>query len=90
VSSRLARSQRPDDLFVSSRAIFNDKHELLVLSKVSDPDIWFIEQMAEEQKRVPKLSDEIRSAVQRQGYYMRRQRDTKVRTKQVQTPRHPQ
>ena len=69
---------------------FNDKHDLLVLSKGSPiPTFGSSSKWRKSKKRVSKVSDEIRSAVQRQGYYMRRLRDAKVRTKQVQTPRHP-
>jgi hypothetical protein len=60
---------------------FNDKRDLLVLSKGSSmpvpgsPSKW-----RKSRKRVFKVSAEIKSAVQRQGYYIRRLRDIKERT----------
>ena len=70
---------------------YNHKHDLLVLSKGSPiPAFGSSSKWRKRKKRVSKVSEEIRLAVQRQGYYMRRQRDTKARTNQVQMPQHPQ
>ena len=60
---------------------FNGKRDLLVVSKGSSmavlgsPTKW-----RKSRKRVFQVSDEIKSAVERQGYYVRRLRDTKERT----------
>jgi hypothetical protein len=60
---------------------FNYKRDLLVLSKGSPiPAFGSSRKWRKSKKRVSKVSDEIKSAVQRQGYYMRRLRDTKART----------
>jgi uncharacterized protein YcgL (UPF0745 family) len=59
---------------------FNGKRDLLVVSKGSlmpvfgSPTKW-----RKSRKRVSQVSDEIKSAVARQGYYVRRLRDTKER-----------
>lgn len=59
----------------------NGKRELLVLSNgsaipvVCSPNKW-----RKSRKRVLKVSDEIKSAVQAQGYYVRSLRVTKERT----------
>ncbi|QOZ71067.1 hypothetical protein QA642_12230 [Bradyrhizobium sp. CB2312] len=63
---------------------FNRKRDFLVLSKGSpipalDPSIKW----RKSKKRVSRVSDEIRLAVERQGYYVRRLRDAKVRTNSV-------
>jgi hypothetical protein len=59
---------------------FNHKHDLLVLSKGSPiPAFGSSSKWRKSKKRVSRVSDEIRLAVQRQGYYVRRLRDTKVR-----------
>jgi hypothetical protein len=61
---------------------FNHKHDLLVLSKgtpipaFGSPSKW-----RKSKKRVSKVSDEIKLAVERQGYYVRRWRDIKARTR---------
>ncbi|WP_439361255.1 hypothetical protein [Bradyrhizobium sp. DASA03007] len=50
----------------------NDKCDLLVLSKGSAiPALSCRQKWRKSRKRVSKVSDEIRSAVQRQGYYVR-------------------
>ncbi|WP_426433860.1 hypothetical protein [Bradyrhizobium genosp. P] len=50
----------------------NDKRDLLVLSKGSEiPVLGPRSKWRKSRKRVHKVSDEIRSAVQRQGYYVR-------------------
>jgi hypothetical protein len=60
---------------------FNHKHDLLVLSKGSPiPAFGSSSKWRKSKKRVSRVSDEIRLAVQRQGYYVRRLRDTKART----------
>lgn len=58
----------------------NDKRELLVLSNGSAiPIVCSRGKWRKSRKRVLKVSDEIKSAVQRQGYYVRSLRVTKVR-----------
>ena len=58
----------------------NEKRELLVLSNgsaipvVCSQNIW-----RKKRRRVLKVSDEIKSAVQRQGYYVRSLRVPKAR-----------
>jgi hypothetical protein len=48
---------------------FNDKRDLLVLSKGSSmPEFGSTSKWRKSRKRVFKVSDEIRLAVQRQGY----------------------
>ena len=70
---------------------FNEKHYLLVVSKGSPiPAFGSSSKWRKSKKRVSRVSDEIRSAVESQGYYMRRLRETKVRANHVQTPKHPQ
>jgi len=50
----------------------NDKRELLVLSNGSEiPLLCSQNKWRKSRKRVLKVSDEIKSAVQRQGYYVR-------------------
>ncbi|MGV7216983.1 hypothetical protein [Bradyrhizobium sp. UFLA05-112] len=62
----------------------NDKRDLLVLSTGSaipvlcSPNKW-----RKSRRRVLKISDEIKSAVQRQGYYVRNLRVTKQRLIEV-------
>ncbi|OAE99032.1 hypothetical protein AYJ54_33895 [Bradyrhizobium centrolobii] len=56
----------------------NDKRDLLVLSKGSAiPVLCSSNKWRKSKKRVFRVSDEIRSAVQRQGYYVRSLRATK-------------
>ncbi|MGY8664513.1 hypothetical protein Q3C01_19475 [Bradyrhizobium sp. UFLA05-109] len=56
----------------------NDKCDLLVLSKGSAiPALSSRHKWRKSRKRISKVSDEIRSAVQRQGYYVRSLRATK-------------
>ncbi|WP_128919883.1 MULTISPECIES: hypothetical protein [Bradyrhizobium] len=56
----------------------NDKCDLLVLSKGSAlPTLSSRQKWRKSRKRVSKVSDEIRSAVQTQGYYVRSLRATK-------------
>ncbi|SCB56015.1 hypothetical protein GA0061098_10668 [Bradyrhizobium shewense] len=58
----------------------NDKRELLVLSNGSAiPVVCSQNNWRKKRKRVLKVSDEIKSAVQRQGYYVRSLRVTKER-----------
>lgn len=55
----------------------NDKRELLVLSKgAAIPVLGSRNKWRKSRKRVFKVSAEIRSAVQRQGYYVRSLRVT--------------
>ena len=70
---------------------FNDKHDLLVISKGSPiPTFRSSSKWRKSKKRVSKASDEIWVAVQRQGYYVRRLRDAKHGRRQVQKHRQPQ
>ncbi|MCP3459388.1 hypothetical protein [Bradyrhizobium sp. CCGUVB23] len=56
----------------------NDKRELLVLSKGSAiPTLSSRHKWRKSRKRVFRVSDEIRSAVQGQGYYVRSLRTTR-------------
>jgi hypothetical protein len=58
----------------------NDKRELLVLSNGSAiPVVCSQNKWRKSRRRVLKVSDEIKSAVQRQGYYVRSLRGTKER-----------
>ena len=58
----------------------NDKRELLVLSNGSEiPVIYSQNNWRKKRKRVLKVSDEIKAAVQRQGYYVRSWRVAKRR-----------
>lgn len=58
----------------------NGKRELLVLSNGSAiPVICSQNKWRKSRKRILKVSDEIKSAVQRQGYYVRSLRVTKER-----------
>ena len=60
---------------------FNGKRDLLVVSKGSSmPVLGSPTKWRKSRKRVFQVSDEIKSAVERQGYYVRRLRDTKERT----------
>ncbi|MET4719683.1 hypothetical protein ABIF63_003789 [Bradyrhizobium japonicum] len=60
---------------------FNHKRDFLVLSKDSPiPAFGSSSKWRKSKKRVSKVSDEIKLAVERQGYYVRRFRDTKSRT----------
>ena len=60
---------------------FNYKRDLLVLGKGSAmPVLGSPSKWRKSRKRVFNVSDEIKSAVQRQGYYFRRLRETKERT----------
>jgi hypothetical protein len=57
---------------------FNEKRDLLVLSKGSSiPVLSSASKWRKSRRRVFRVSDEIKSAVQRQGYYMRSLRDKK-------------
>ena len=59
---------------------YNHKHDLLVLSKGSPiPAFGSSSKWRKSKRRVFRVSAEIRLAVQRQGYYVRRLRDTKMR-----------
>lgn len=69
--------QRGQKLFDVYR---NDKRELLVLSNGSAiPVVYSRNKWRKSRKRVLKVSDEIKSAVQRQGYYVRSLRVSKER-----------
>jgi hypothetical protein len=55
---------------------FNEKRELLVVSKGSPmPPVGQARKWRKSKKRVTKVSNEIRTTVDRQGYYMRRKSD---------------
>jgi len=59
----------------------NEKRGFLVLSTGSAiPAVYSQNKWRKSRKRVLKVSDEIKSAVQRQGYYVRSLRVTKDRT----------
>jgi len=63
----------------------NDKRDLLVLSTGSDvPALYSANKWRKSRKRVLKVSDEIKTAVQAQGYYVRSLRATKERIIKVQ------
>ncbi|MFL5329601.1 MAG: hypothetical protein ACJ8C4_11875 [Gemmataceae bacterium] len=57
----------------------NDKRELLILSNGSAMPVVCHQNKWRKRRRVLKVSDEIKSAVQRQGYYVRSLRVTKAR-----------
>ncbi|RQH05871.1 MULTISPECIES: hypothetical protein [Bradyrhizobium] len=58
----------------------NGKRDLLVLSTgAAIPGAYSANNWRKSRKRVLKVSDEIKSAVQRQGYYVRSLRVTKER-----------
>lgn len=62
----------------------NDKRDLLVLSTGSAvPVLYSAHKWRKSRKRVFKVSAEIRSAVQSQGYYVRNLRATKERMIEV-------
>ncbi|TYL69945.1 hypothetical protein [Bradyrhizobium cytisi] len=62
----------------------NDKRFLLVLSSGSPvPALYSAHRWRRSRKRVLKVSDEIKSAVQAQGYYVRSLRVTKERMIEV-------
>ncbi|MGY4463106.1 hypothetical protein [Bradyrhizobium sp. LB13.1] len=62
----------------------NGKRDLLVLSTGSGvPAIYSAHKWRKSRKRVLKVSDEIRSAVQARGYYLRSLRATKERMIEV-------
>ncbi len=53
----------------------NDKHDLLVVKKGSPIPLLGGAGKWRKKKNVLRVSDEIRSAVQRQGFYLRKLRD---------------
>ena len=55
----------------------NDRRDLLVVEKGSPIPLIFASGKWRRKKRVLKVSDEIRSAVQGHGYYVRKLSDTK-------------
>ncbi|MDH2407020.1 hypothetical protein QCM77_45495 [Bradyrhizobium sp. SSUT18] len=62
----------------------NDRRDLLVLSTGSAvPVLYSAHNWRKSRKRVRKVSDEIKSAVQAQGYYLRSLRATKERMVEV-------
>jgi hypothetical protein len=61
----------------------NDKRDLLVLSTGSAVPVLSAHKWRKSRKRVLKVSDEIKSSVQRQGYYVRNLRVTKERIIEV-------
>ena len=55
---------------------WNARRDLLVVKKGGPmPPVASLGKWRKSKKRVSKVSDEIRSALQRQGYYMRKLRD---------------
>lgn len=63
----------------------NDKRDFLVLSTGSViPLLYSAHKWRKRRKRVLKVSDEIKSAVQAKGYYVRSLRATKERIIEVQ------
>jgi len=62
----------------------NDKRDLLVLGTGSAvPVLYSAHKWRKSRKRVHKVSDEIRSAVEAKGYYVRSLRATKERMIEV-------
>jgi len=62
----------------------NDKRDLLVLSTGSAvPLLYSAYKWRKSRKRILKVSDDIKSAVQRHGYYLRSLRATKERMIEV-------
>jgi hypothetical protein len=60
---------------------FNCKRDLLVLSKGSAvPALGTPSKWRKSKKRVFKVSDEIKLAVETRGYYMRKRRDIRQQT----------
>ncbi|OSI76977.1 hypothetical protein BSZ21_03455 [Bradyrhizobium canariense] len=60
--------------------VYRNKRDLLVLSSGSPvPVLYSAHKWRKSRKRVLKVNDEIKSAVQRQGYYVRSLRVTKER-----------
>lgn len=58
----------------------SDKHDLLVVRKgIPIPLVGTLGRWRKRKKKVLKVSDEIKSTVQRQGYYMRKVRDRRIR-----------
>ena len=57
----------------------NERRDLLVVSK-GLPIPTYKSGRWRKKKKVLKVSDEIRSAVQRQGYYVRKLRDLPIKT----------
>jgi hypothetical protein len=58
----------------------NERRELLVVSKGLPIPTTKSGRWRKSKKRVLKVSDEIKSAVQRQGYYVRKLRDLPIKT----------
>ena len=58
----------------------NERRDLLVVSKGLPIPTHKSGRWRKSKKKVLKVSDEIKSAVQRQGYYLRKVRDLPIKT----------
>jgi hypothetical protein len=58
----------------------NERRDLLVVSKRLPIPTHKSGRWRKSKKKVVKVSDEIKSAVQRQGYYVRKLRDLPIKT----------
>jgi hypothetical protein len=56
----------------------NERRDLLVVSKGLPVPVGTLGRWRKSEKKVLKVSDEIKSAVQRQGYYVRKLRDLPI------------
>ena len=56
----------------------NERRDLLVVSKGLPVPVGTLGRWRKYKKKVLKVSDEIKSAVQRQGYYVRKLRDLPI------------
>jgi hypothetical protein len=58
----------------------NEKRHLLIVKKGSGKELFGLPgRWRKSRSRVAKVSDEIRSAIQRQGYYIRKLSDARTR-----------
>jgi hypothetical protein len=58
----------------------SEKRDLLVVSRGHPIPVGTLGRWRKSKKKVVKVSDEIKSAVQRQGYYVRKLRDLPIKT----------
>jgi hypothetical protein len=58
----------------------NERRDLLVVSKGLPVPVGTLGRWRKSKKKVRKVSDEIKSAVQRQGYYVRKLRELPIKT----------
>jgi hypothetical protein len=58
----------------------NERRDLLVVSKGLPIPVFASGRWRKSKKKVLKVSDEIKSAVQSQGYYVRKLRDLPIKT----------